>query len=113
MLKKIIFSIGLSAFTSIGFANQSNVTLTVTPIDSDSWGYMYSYITINHKQDVGIGNGSKIKMSVGDEIDLTVFAMNTKLRVSPNCQHLRITTPGDHYLSFQLEPSWIVECKFK
>ena len=106
----------LALFLSISIsslANNIHSTLAVAPINPSNWGYHYATVRVNKNMpEHFVGTGVQIPVSINDRIVLTVYAMNAKPRLSESCQHIQIQQEGMHELLFELQPDWLIHCRY-
>lgn len=111
MLQKAILFTLLLISSALSFAQAKNNTLSVEPYNPSAWGYMAGTVYINGAP-YGIGEQVIVPVSMNDRIGLVVYAMNVNPRLSASCVGLQVNTEGPHQLLFELQPDWLIHCRY-
>lgn len=112
MLKKTIFLTFLLSTAAFSLDQHGDATLVVTPSHPEVWGYQGATLTVNHGLKYAVSNHVIIPVAINDAISVDVYAMNAHPKLADSCKNIRVIEKGTHTLQFELQPDWLVHCRY-
>ncbi|WP_186645277.1 hypothetical protein [Fluviispira vulneris] len=87
-------------------------TIKISALHPQNWGYISSSIQINDRNWIPFNEEITLPISIGNKIDLNVYAMNSKSELDSSCLKIEIKEQKKIHLFFELKQDWKIHCFF-